>query len=440
MLRAGRYTAAILMVAVGAGLIVDLATGSSYLRDWLKYWPVVLIMVGAEYLIMNLFTLDGRRKVRLDIGALLLSFLISGAVVLLVQGKSALADWDLDLDLTHEKFEHIMEHVGEGAYRLGTPHVKPVQHAEWGPQLKKIAISNPNGKVTLAAGEVDRIEIETTVYVARGVGKRAESIVERAEVNVETRGDTLRIEAEGERYSILFLHFKPNMDLRITVPADLEANYELELDNGSVEAAGLQALNTFKAETKNGGIEIAGLAGNAELSTRNGPIRASGIDGNLKARTSNGRIELSGISGNADAETKNGTVIARGIDGSLKGETSNGEIELAQVKGPVDVVTKNGNIVMEDVSGRMSARTNNGNVEAVSGVVGGDWQVKTARGRITLRLPENGDFRIDARTDGEVHTDLDLKVRNRRATGTVGNGTHSIELESEGKLEIYAWN
>lgn len=438
MLRAGRYTAAILMVAVGAGLIADLATGSSYLRDWLKYWPVVLIMVGAEYLIMNLFTLDGRRKVRLDIGALLLSFLISGAVVLIVQGKTALAEWDLDL--SHETFANFMEHVGEGVYRLGTPHVKPVQYEEPGPGLKKIAISNPNGKVTLTAGEVDRIEIETTVYVARGVGKRAESIVERTGVNVETRGDTLRIEADAKRYSILFFHFKPNMDLRITVPADLEANYELELDNGSVEAAGLQALDTFKAESKNGTIAIDGLAGNAELSTRNGSIRASGIDGNLKASTNNGRIELSGISGNAVAETKNGTVIARGIDGSLKGETSNGEIELARVKGPVEVETKNGNIAMEDVSGRMSARTNNGNVKAASGVVGGDWHVSTARGRITLRVPENGDFRIDARTGGEVHTDLDLKVRNRRATGTFGSGTHSIELESDGKLEIYAWN
>lgn len=122
-------------------------------------------------------------------------------------------------------------------------------------------------------------------------------------------------------------------------------------------------------DTSNGGIEIADLAGTAQLDSSNGAIRVSNHAGDVHADTSNGAITLRNIAGSVHADSSNGRVVLRGVAGKATVDTSNGgvEIELADhAAGPLDVDTSNGHVEIRlgtAFTGELQLSTSNGRIQ-----------------------------------------------------------------------------
>lgn len=152
-------------------------------------------------------------------------------------------------------------------------------------------------------------------------------------------------------------------------------------------------------------------------------ILANQTAGSLALETSNGRIELTNHQGDAVMVSTNGEIRAMNTSGTIQTETSNGAI------------------VIDGALRGLKAHTSNGSVEISSRQVDGDWNVKTSHGKIDVKLPSGGDYRIEGEgSEGDIQTNLPLTVRRDSVTGTIGGGQHQIQLETNGSLSIQMMN
>lgn len=142
---------------------------------------------------------------------------------------------------------------------------------------------------------------------------------------------------------------------------------------------------------------------------------------NLVLTTSNGLVCVTGVEGVVSARSSNGKVVCEDVAGSVKARTSNGTIVCRGISGPMEVRTSNGSIRVERV-----------------GVLEGEDSIScvTSNGSIELNLPEDCSFEIHATTsNGRVRTSFpieqtDGRHNGKRLAGRVGNGGPRIELRS----------
>ena len=159
----------------------------------------------------------------------------------------------------------------------------------------------PNGGITVTAWDRDSVRVEAVV---RTYGPTPEAASGRA-IEVLTEG-TIRAAdvagAEGGRW----------VSLRVTVP----------------RASSLDLV------TVNGGISVAGVAGQITLASSNGALRLTDVGGDVRGRTSNGAVRVALTDrqwrgGGLDLTTANGSVriaVPDGFDGRIATGTRWGRV------------------------------------------------------------------------------------------------------------------
>ncbi|TVQ63468.1 MAG: hypothetical protein EA379_03945 [Phycisphaerales bacterium] len=131
--------------------------------------------------------------------------------------------------------------------------------------------------------------------------------------------------------------------------------------------------NGVRAETTNGAIRLAGLAGEAVLTTSNGRVAVDGHDGAVSVRTSNGRVGLNDVAGATSVRTSNGRVETVNVGAPLTISTSNGRVQASlrpDAPGPIDIASSNGAVsvvVGKAFAGRLALSTSNGRVSYTDG-------------------------------------------------------------------------
>lgn len=175
---------------------------------------------------------------------------------------------------------------------------------------------------------------------------------------------------------------------------------------------------------------------NLDLHTSNGHVEAREIDGNVELRTSNGGVDVLRVKGSAVMRTTNGSIVGEDIGGKVLADTSNGGIELAKVSADVEAFTSNGRIAITDVGGGIRCRTSNGRIELTNVIANAD--AMTSNGSITCRVPGNVSATVSAMTsNGKARCDFPLTIRHGRFSGKLGDGEHTIELEtSNGSISL----
>ena len=133
----------------------------------------------------------------------------------------------------------------------------------------------------------------------------------------------------------------------------------------------------------------------------------------------------------ADADlnltTSNGRMISEQVTGPIEATSSNGKLEVYGGRGPLNLKTSNGGIEIEATDAVVDARTSNGRIEFRGQLAGEKQKFRTSNGRITLTLPDDAEFYLDAHTsnarvrcDFPIDTD-DGRKRRRDLEGVVGN-------------------
>ncbi|HEY4836983.1 MAG TPA: DUF4097 family beta strand repeat-containing protein, partial [Candidatus Acidoferrales bacterium] len=107
--------------------------------------------------------------------------------------------------------------------------------------------------------------------------------------------------------------------------------------------------------------------------------------------------------------------------------TGSGTVEISQTApGDVHVESGSGDVELHGVQGRVRVHTGSGSLHA-EGKPTGDWDLHTASGSVTLRLPADAAFNLEASTgSGNISTTHELTV-----TGIIG-GRHELHGKAHG--------
>lgn len=391
MKKVGKYTAALLLVAVGVLLLIDFTMDTNWLGKAANWWPLIIIGLGLEYLILGLFARDPEKKVGIAFGNLFFSVLLSLGVLIFTQASSfnVFGNWGIHIGGISLADESGIKYEKETVVSLDS-------------QVKRVKLQNHNGHVIMAAGDVQHIEIEIDLYVPKSLEDEAEDIVNNSKIVTNNAGSTLELRADGKEYRLFGVKQKPRMNLTVTVPRDHALDYELDLVNGKVQADGINIIDTFKADTTNGAIVI------------------SNMNGNVVADTTNGTVTVTDVKGDVHADTTNGKVILERISGVVNAETTNGSIEMNDVRDAVTADTTNGSVIV---------RTNQ---------LGGNWKLDTTNGKIEVFLPEDASFQVKGETSwGKITSDFPLDIDKKNASGSVNGGTYKLHIDTNSSIGIY---
>jgi hypothetical protein len=164
----------------------------------------------------------------------------------------------------------------------------------------------------------------------------------------------------------------------------------------------------------------------------------------LDLRTSNGAVSVAGVGGAVDVRTSNGAVDLADVALGVTVRTSNGGVDVAG-RGALDVETSNGRLLLRVTDGSGRAHTSNGDVTFEGSLGGAAQSLETSNGAITVTLPADASFGLDARTsNGKVALE-GFTIRTTGAAsgdalqGTVGSGAPSLTLRtSNGAIVVRA--
>ena len=497
MYRLGRATAAIVLVTVGCLLLWDRIKGGNGVAWIGQWWPLALIALGVEVVVLSIASRASRKKLAFDTGGLLLAAVVAvvayGATQLNGFPMKWIDQWTAEVSelsgFTEEKgFKYAKEPV---SYRLEDA-------------TRALLIDNPNGRVALREGDVDRIVVETVVWI--DVADQAEADRIAGQSTVEIIGtEKLTIAAKAENYGAAG-NRKPRMNMIVTLPRSPEpvgveieaapettdqtdqadrqpadstglpdaegagaeeapdvpeqpeasgAQPDLQSEAGAAgeaddtdDAAGAdtaepeaepQGLRTIKVSVLNGDVDIRDIRvlDIVEVDNANGEITLRNIAASVKAATKNGGVKAYDIAGDAKLTTFNGVIGGERIGGDALVTTTNGNVKLAEIGGRVEADTKNGEIDIVHVQGAVHADTLNGRIAVSSPVVGGAWDIGSAVGEIYAALPGDGDYSVRGSvTFGDITTDLPLEVSKKAIEGEIGEGTYRISIDANSSITV----
>ena len=430
-MKAGKYTAALLLLGVGTALIADMVTGGNVTGVLIKWWPVVLIALGAEYMIVSVVKRDSEKSIGIAFGSLFMAAEISIAAIAATNAANLAFLRDMGIHLGNITIGNV-SFADENGRRFEMDPVRTTVDESEG----TIYLSNLVGDVTIRTGDVKEIELKGTVYVHKSVDN-AEEIARQSEIRIEHLGDRLEIVADGREYRAHGIKQKPRINLAVTIPRDLDQNWHISVTSGKVDAAGITVRDRLTATTLNGSLELADITGNVAGDTANGAIVIRNIRGDASADTSNGRITITNVDGRVSADTAQGWVELRDIGGDVSVTTMNGNVAMERIGGNVKTETANGSIQLIEAGGAVKATSANGDITVRTARLAGDFDLESTNGKITVQLPEDASFEVEGETmRGGIETDFPLDAGKREIRGTVNGGTYEIEIDTNSDIAI----
>jgi DUF4097 and DUF4098 domain-containing protein YvlB len=333
-----------------------------------------------------------------------------------------------------------------------------------------LVIDNSSGKVTVLAGEANRMFV-TAHKVAYGFSSEdAEQVLGSMKVSVEQRGNEVTV--EFKRPNAFSQNGNNRVDFTIAVPKDTRVKIDTGL--GEVSLNGTQG--DAELETGFGAIFVSHVQGRLDLHTKNGKVDASDVKtergavvmhsdfgavsmkrvlaGEVNVSTNNGLIELEDVDADGElklqsgfgeiryeggsaarlfAETNNGKVSLTGLNikGALNAKSGFGPLDLAQVSaGGQDLETRNGAISIEEARGKVRAHSDFGKIEVIHGIDAtmdlttnngpvkysgslgeGPHILSSGFGPIDLNIPADAALEIDLKTDyGKIKSAIPVTI------------------------------
>nr|WP_306813123.1 DUF4097 family beta strand repeat-containing protein [Paenibacillus soyae] len=463
----GRMTAAAVIFVIGSFLAWDLLKGRNDLVLLSEWWPVIFILLGIEMIVYTVWLRKKRDKLRLD-GAGTVAALV---IAVTAYGVTQYADFPVRwLDQFNVDLSGRMDLGEEAGFRFD----KNITKIPFEGVAVTVKIVNPNGDIIVRSGNVDEIELHSTVWVDTADEGEAAEIAEQSIVQV-TPGDEIVLEAKGQNFGANGNRL-PRMNLEVVVPkletppvVNMEplpsespindgnseipgssADVEIESDEG-VDAEiptptplldTVQPIQTLKLEIEsgNGSVTVGDVVAQDGVAIRSasGMVIAQSVYGSVNVEGINSSIEAHLVTGDSNLVTQNGTITADELKGgAVYASTLNGDIDLKDIYGDLDAETKNGGILVSGAAGDVKADTLNGSIEVESPMVGGNWDLDSSVGEINLRIPYAGDYSVyGSVTFGQITTDLPLEQTRKSIRGTVGEGIYRIHINATNSISI----
>jgi hypothetical protein len=241
-------------------------------------------------------------------------------------------------------------------------------------------------------------------------------------------------------------------DMDIFVPRD--ASIEIASKRGDVAINGRKA--DVKLAVQRGDISLNEIAGSAKMNLEKGSIRATDVAGDIEVdghvddvtfENVRGSVKLSGdffndirlskITKTVEFKSARSDVALASVPGDL--EISGDSLRATDASGPMRLVTRSKEIHLEGVTGDIQVDNDHGDIEIhpADKLPMGKMSLTGKRGDISLTIPANAGFQVDASTrKGDITTDfsslkIDSSSGGSHATGTVGNGAAKLQINAD---------
>ncbi len=185
--------------------------------------------------------------------------------------------------------------------------------------------------------------------------------------------------------------------------------------------------------------------GDLQVSTGDGAVDASSVDGNITISTGDGSVKASALTGTVDLHTGDGSINVDGLKGDVKLRTGDGSIEARGLDGRVNADSGDGHIKLEGRFDSLNIRTGDGSVEARVGngsKMAAGWNIRTGDGSVDMTLPGDLQANIDASTgDGRISLGMPVTVEgsfsNSQIHGKMNGGGQPLVIHtSDGSIRL----
>jgi DUF4097 and DUF4098 domain-containing protein YvlB len=279
-------------------------------------------------------------------------------------------------------------------------------------------LTTGSGNVEVRTGNSSQVQVTGRIRTRDWFEGNAEEKIKRLENNppIQQSGNDIRIGHIDDPE----LRRNISISYEVVVPADTD----LRVQSGS------------------GDQKVDGIRGPLEVSSGSGGLKISAIGDRVHAETGSGDIDIDRVKGNVHAKTGSGSIEANDIAGAFEADTGSGHITLQQTApGSVRADTGSGGMELHGVHGSLQAKAGSGTIQA-DGSPTGAWSVHTGSGEVTLKLPSDAAFDLDAHTSsGSISVNQPLTVQGsvgrKEVRGRVGGGGVPVEVETgSGDIEI----
>ena len=247
---------------------------------------------------------------------------------------------------------------------------------------------NAHGGVTVQGGAANHLQYTVRLSVTARTEAQAQRVLERYAVRL----------AQANGWTVLTTPGGP-VDSKIVVKGPWLRGLEISTSNGPVEASMVNGPLTI--DTGAGEVSIDRIRGDCKLVTGGGDIHVGQVNGSLRCSSGAGKISVGTVQGEAVMETVGGDITANDIGGAVRAQTGAGGVHILKAGGPVTAGTGGGQIVVDKATGVVMARNMAGPVQvgAAAGVqcesgsggvrvnnIAGAMRVSTSLGNIMASL------------------------------------------------------
>ena len=267
----------------------------------------------------------------------------------------------------------------------------------------RIEIRTVHGPVRVRGADHTGVHLAATLRFRAESDEEADELVEAFESGLSVEGERVRIQApalEGGRKLFGGLRGAFGSHHRVEIELSVSAPWGASVSIHHI----------------NGIIELQELQGDARVRLVNGDVNARDIGGSVRMSHVNGKTIVRNAGGRVDVHQTNGDVeVVR----------TGGDIKLNIVNGRVDIREPGRAVAVRGVSGAYS----------LSGPIRDHVSMANGHGTITLNLPRDSRFQLDARSAlGRVTSELEV----REGDGA-GARAPRVSLRSEtGSIELRA--
>lgn len=221
-----------------------------------------------------------------------------------------------------------------------------------GPARQRLRI-NAHGPVTLEGGVSGNLSYTVTVSVSARTEAEALRWLKQYAVHLESQGPWLVLTAPGG----------PAMaSLDVKTPSLSHA--VISTSEGGVQASGIEG--PLDVDSGAGDLTVDRIQGDCKLVTGGGGIRCGQISGALRCTTGAGHINVKTVGGDAVLETNGGDIVAGQAGGSVHASTAGGGVHIGTAGGTVTATSGGGEIVVDKAGGIVTVRNMAGPVQVHS--------------------------------------------------------------------------
>jgi hypothetical protein len=449
--RVGTISMGILLITIGVLLIFQRVNGISSVAFILRWWPIVLILIGIEVLTYAYFSKQDSPKIKYD------GLSIFIVIILIIFSVGAYTLSSIPFGNVHNTFFNGFP----GIYKNDSSFTKKMTIDP--KTMVRLNASNAYGNIDIEKSEDKNIEVEAEIRMKNNDEAYAKKVSEKLiEIKQE---DEISIISRAKDYMNDSTKLQNiNVNLKIKVPSGMEVSIVNEY--GDITAADITKSLTVK--NKNGQIKIESVGGTlmvdnqygnidaskikgiCEIKDKNGQIRISDVAEDLKVDNEYGNISVENVNGNVDLNDRNADISVTDASGNVTIDSAYSGMKLSDIKGSLNLKGKNANMDIENVGEGIKAineygqvtivgahkaidiEDRNGNVELDSDKIFEDnINIQNEYGNITINFPGNQNAYVKAITSyGEINNDFKLNVESQENDRTIDSqlGSNGIKI------------